>query len=85
MFFRFLIAEDIHPDGEDGGPRTKPLYLDVCQMMRTKAHCHYGEHNVVSQLGAAVSVHADRHHTVSIQVGHLDDFSPMQKFKYFKL
>ena len=34
MFFRFLIAEDIHPDDEDGEPRTKPLYLDVCQMMR---------------------------------------------------
>ena len=58
MFFRFLITEDVHEFDEDGEPRTKPLYLDVCQMMRTKAHCHYGEHDVSSHPGAAVSVHA---------------------------
>ena len=85
MFFRFLITEDVHEYDEDGEPRTKPLYLDVCQMMRTKAHLHYGELDVSTHFGAAVSVHTEKHHTVSIQVGHLDDFTPMPKFKYFKL
>lgn len=83
MFFRFLIAEDVHAYDEYEQPRTKPLYLDVCQMMRTKAHSHYGEFDV--SIGKGVSVNKDKHHTMSIQVGHLDDFSPMQKFKYFKL
>ena len=83
IFLRFLIAEDVHAYDEYEQPRTKPLYLDVCQKMRTNDHSHYGEFDV--SIGKEVSVNRDKHHTVSIQVGHLDDFSPMQKFKYFKL